>query len=163
MSSRPSGFDLSGGLAWPLPGERPALYEGLLLRRVLAYLIDVVLIGIVAAILWFVLSIFTVVSFGLLAPLQALILALWPITYHSLLIALCSATIGMSIMDIEIRTMAGGRPNLAQAVIATVVFYASITLTSFLILLITLFEDRGRTLHDMITGTLAVRRSAAGR
>lgn len=161
MSSRPPRFDLGRGATWPLPSERPALYESLLPRRVFAYLIDVVLIALVAAVLWFVLTIFTIVSFGLLGPLQALILALWPLTYHSLFVALRSATPGMSFMDLEIRTLEGRRPSLVQAVIATVLFYASVALTSFLILLITFFDDRSRTLHDMISGTLAVRRSAS--
>ncbi len=163
MRSRSSSPGRKGDFAWPLPAERPALYEGLLLRRALAYLVDVVLITVVAVCLWFVLGIFTLVSFGLLAPLQALVLALWPLSYHSLFIGLRGATPGMSIMDVEIRTATAGRPDLIQAVVATVLFYASVALTSFLILLITLFDDRGRTLHDMISGTLAVRKSAAGR
>ena len=145
----------------PLPADRPALYEGLLIRRMIAYGIDVVLIAVVAVCLWFFFGFFTVITFGLLGPLQALVLTLWPLCYHSLSIAWAGATPGMSIMDVAIRTMEGGRPGLVQAVIATILFYASVAVTSFLILLITLFDDRSRTLHDMITGTLAVRKSVA--
>ncbi len=138
-------------------------FDGLLLRRPIAYLADVILIALIATVLWLVMSLLTILSFGLLSPLQIAAMAVLPLGYHTLFVGLRGATPGMSLFDVEIRDRDGGRPQLVQAFVATVVFYLSVGLTSFLILAIALLDDRSRTLHDMLSGTLAVRRSASSR
>lgn len=140
-----------------------ARFDGLMLRRPTAYLADVILIAILASVLWVVLSLLTILSFGLLSPLQIAAMALLPLAYHTLFIGLRGATPGMRLLDVEIRDRDGARPQLVQALVATVIFYVSVGLTSFLILAIALLDDRSRTLHDMLSGTLAVRRSVSSR
>lgn len=53
----------------------------------------------------------------------------------------------------------GGRPTTSQAFLTTVLFYASISLTAWLVLLVPLFTDRSRTLHDILAGTIVLRRT----
>ena len=54
------------------------------------------------------------------------------------------------------RRIDGERPGYLQAALLTVVFYVSVAATSWLILLIALFNQRGCTLHDYLCGTLVV-------
>jgi uncharacterized RDD family membrane protein YckC len=126
----------------------PARLRGVLWRRSVAYLIDAMILGVV-----------TGFAFVVLHPLWPLF-ALIPLAYHSFLIGgPHSATLGQRLFDIEVRRLDGGRPSLLQAAIQTALFYATITFTSCLILLIAVFNRRRRTLHDVLAGTLTLRRA----
>ncbi|NIA67010.1 RDD family protein [Pelagibius litoralis] len=135
----------------------PGLYTGLLPRRCLAYLVDVTIIAIIGLCLGVVLAIMGLLTLGLLSPVAALILALWPLTYHSLFLAGRGATPGMRLFGVEARSWDGQRLSLLQAVIVTILFYVSVSLTAWLVLLMALFNERGRTLHDILANTLVVR------
>lgn len=154
---------LADDAAWrgtpPDPLDDPELYDGIIWRRSIAYLLDVALILIVAFCLWMLLGMLSVLTFGLLLPLKIVVLACLPIAYHTYFIGKTGATPGMRLLDVELRTWTGGRPNFVQACLQTVLFYATVTLTSWLILIIALFNDRCRTLHDFLAGTVAVRHS----
>ena len=143
----------------PDPLDEPDLYDGLLRRRVLGYGLDVMVIAVILAGLWLLLSVLTVLSFGLLLPVQIVVLVLTPLAYHTWFVGHGGATPGMQVMDVEIRDWNGGRPSLFQAFLAAVLFYGTITPTIWLILLFALFNDMGRTLHDLLSGTIAVRHS----
>jgi len=132
---------------------RPELFEGVVPRRALAYLIDVTLLVGVTVFLW--LLVFA--TLGLLWGVAAVLTPVIPLAYHTLLIGgRDSATLGMRMMGIEIRRLDGGRPDLAQAFLLTALFYASIAVTSMLILVVALFNERGRCLHDWLSGTVTV-------
>lgn len=147
------------GDAW----AHPEYFAGITLKRIVAYAIDVVVVGLLALMVWFIGGFLVVLSFGLLLPVKALALALLPLAYHSLLLAGSrSATLGMRTMGIRVMSLSansaalGGRPTLFQAMIQTVAFYGSVPLTGSLILLVTLFNSRRRTLHDWLAGTVVV-------
>lgn len=132
--------------------SHPDLFDGVMFRRILAYLIDVVILSGAVFFLWFL----VVVTLGLLGPVAAFITPVIPIAYHSLLIGgPNSATIGMRLMGIEVRRLDGGRPDLVQALVQTLLFYATLALTG-LLLIVALFNDRRRCLHDWLSGTLTV-------
>lgn len=148
---------------WADPWRHPLYYRGITFRRVFAYLIDAVIVMVTAGLVWVTSGIFTLLTFGLLWPLQALIVAMVPLLYHSLLIAgPASATLGMRAAGIRVMSIApgaeadGGRPTLFQAMIQTVAFYGSLAVTGSLILLLALFNPRRRTLHDFLAGTVVV-------
>lgn len=143
----------------PDPVAEPEVYEGLLTRRVLAYLIDLIILTILGAILWLVTGAAALLTFGLLFPLQAALLALLPFAYHILLIASeGAATVGMRLLGLRVYSILdGGRPNLAQVAVNVVTFYGSLALTGSLVLLVALFNSRGRTLHDYLGGTIVLR------
>ena len=65
--------------------------------------------------------------------------------------------------DVEVRSWTGNRPTLWQAFLMTALFLVSIGLTGFAILLVSLFNGRGRTAHDLLSGTVVIRRSALER
>lgn len=136
----------------PDPLSRPDLFEGVVLKRVLAYLIDVAILIGVTAFLWLL----VVLTFGLLATIAGVLTPLIPLAYHTLLIGgRDSATIGMRMTGIQVRTLAGGHPDYPQAALQTLLFYATMALTG-LLLVVALFNDRGRCLHDWLSGTVTV-------
>ncbi|MEX0921171.1 MAG: RDD family protein [Rhodovibrionaceae bacterium] len=141
----------------PNPLDDPDLYDGIIVRRVVGYAIDVLILLLIGGALWIALWILAIISLGLLSPLFA-IAAILPLLYHSFFIGSGGATPGMRAMDVEVRTWTGLPPSYAEAFIQTAVFYVTVPPTSALILLVALFNDRHRTLHDFLSGTVVVRR-----
>lgn len=154
---RPSWF---GAMAEWL--DRPEHFQGLARRRAAAFVVDWMILGPICWVAWFVLATLTVLSFGLLSPMMA-ILGIVPVAYHTLLIGgRRGATFGMRLFDVEMRSWTGGRPDYLQALLATIVFYVTIGATWGLVLLIGVFNRRRRLAHDMLCGLVAVRSSRIG-
>lgn len=144
----------------PDPLAAPERYEGVLWRRVFAYVVDLVLIGALWVIAFLVLSVAGLLSLGLLFPVIPVGLTLVPVAYHTLLIGgPWSGTLGMMLFDLEVRSWTGDRPGYLQALLMTLLFYTTVGLTSFLILVVALFNTRHRTLHDYLSATVVVRRA----
>lgn len=139
----------------PDPIEYPEYYDGISMKRIIAYVIDFLICAGLGLGLWFVAVIVGLLSFGLLmAPLMACV-ALLPFLYYTVLIgSRYSATFGMRFCGVRVYRLDGARPEMLQAFIQTVVFFLSVSATSFLILAVALFNTRRRCLHDMLAGTL---------
>ena len=137
----------------PDPLAEPGYYDGLIWRRVFGFALDAVVVWGLNAGLW----IFGLLSLGLLWPLIAVVSILLPLAYHTYFIGRNGATPGMAAFDVELRTLDGYRLDYMQAFLQTALFYTTVPLTSGLILIVSLFNDRSRTLHDILSGTLAVR------
>lgn len=152
-----------GEQAWdrnpPNPPDDPALYDGVVWRRVVAYALDVLLIALLSFAVWSVFVLVGVLSFGLLTPFGAIVLAFLPLAYHSYFLGRRGATPGMQVFDLELRAWTGRPVDYFQAFLTTVLFYSSVALTAWLILVVALFNDRRRTLHDYLAGTIMVRQS----
>lgn len=147
----------------PDPASVPAAYEGLLWRRSFAYFVDLCVIGVLAILFWIVFAVLSVLSFGVLAPVLWFLFGLIPLAYHTLLLSgRHSATLGMRLFDIELRSVTGERPGFLQALAQTALFYLTVGATCSLILLLALFNRHKRTLHDMLAGTVVVRRFPIG-
>lgn len=143
----------------PDPLDRPELYDGLPWRRVPSYLVDLAVLALAYAGAWAIVGLLGALSFGLLTPLGVVVLALLPVAYHSGCLGRWAATPGMMLFDLEARSWTGEPPSYAQAFLATVLFYASVAATMWLVLAVALFNDRRRTLHDYLAGTVVVRRT----
>ncbi len=152
-----------GDAAWdrtpPDPLNEPDLYDGVLSRRVTAYMVDLALIFGLWIALSFVFGVAGILTFGALTPLGLVVLAILPVGYHSYFIGRDGATPGMRFFDLEVRSWNGRRPDYSQAFLVTALFYASVSLTAWLVLLVPLFTDRNRTLHDILAGTIVLRRT----
>ncbi|PHQ70204.1 MAG: hypothetical protein COB93_06085 [Sneathiella sp.] len=130
-------------------------YESIRLRRMFAYLIDIVCIGIITWIAGFIATILGIISFGALTPVLFLGVALVPVAYNTVLIGgSWNATIGMRFMNMKMEVLDGEDPDYLTAAIHAVVFYLSIAVTSSLILLVSLFNPRGRCLHDFVANVV---------
>jgi uncharacterized RDD family membrane protein YckC len=156
----------TGNATWPdsevptviEPLSDPALFDGIRSRRVLGYFVDLILIALLSVAVWFALVFAGVLTLGLLLPILPIAVALVPLAYHTLQV--CgphSATVGMRLFGVEVRNWTGSRPDLLQAFLMTALFLTTIALTGSLILLVSLFNVRGRTLHDYLSGTVVVR------
>ena len=152
---------------WGDPWGNPRYYMGITQRRIYAYMLDLVVVGLLWSMVFVASVILGALTFGLLWPVLMVLLGLVPILSHTLTIAgPRSATLGMRVAGIKVMSVApgtvqdGGRPTLLQAMIQTVGFYGSIALTCTLILLVALFNPRRRTLHDFLAGTVVVNDSA---
>jgi uncharacterized RDD family membrane protein YckC len=145
------------------PIDEDWLTEGVLTRRVFAWLIDVLLIALIFLALWLTLVLFGLLTLGLGLPLLG-ILPLVPFCYHMLFLAgPASATPGQSALGLIVRRNDDfGRPTPVQAVVSTLLFYVTLA-TSGLLLLIALFTVRRRTLHDLVSGLVVVRARALTR
>ena len=142
----------------PDPAVRPELFEGVRWRRVFAYLIDAICIGIIAIFVWILFAVLWVLSFGMLGPALWFLFGLIPLAYHTLLVSgRHAATLGMRMFDLQLRSWNGERPVFLQALAHTALFYVTVGATGSLILLFAIFNRRKRTLHDVLAGMLMVR------
>ena len=131
-------------------------FEGVLSRRILAFILDCILIA-VLTIPFLVFSLFlAVLTFGLVViPISGVLTFFYFTLFTG---GAKSATLGMRLMGIELRDSRGGRPDLLQAGIRTLVFMATNAILPVIICAVALFDLRRRTIHDMLTSTVVVRR-----
>jgi len=131
---------------------------GVITRRCFAWLIDLVLIGLILSVLWIILLLFGLLTLGLGFGAMAVLPAV-PFLYHFLsLMRPSSATPGQALLGLTVRRdLDLGPPTGLQALIFTVVFYLTLA-TSGLLLLVALFTVRHRTLHDLASDLVVVRR-----
>ncbi len=133
------------------------LTNGVVSRRCAGWLIDVVLVGLLVLVLWWMLVMFGFLTFGLGFGGMG-ILPFVPFCYHFLsLIGAASATPGQQIMGLTVRRNEDlGRPYGIQALAAVLVFYFTMA-TSGALLVVVLFTRRHRALHDLVSGLVVVR------
>ena len=133
------------------------LTEGVMFRRVCAWLLDLLLVGGIVAVLWVVLVGFGLLTLGFGLPLLGL-LPVVPVAYHVLFVAgPRSATPGQVVMDLSVRRDADlGRPSLLQAVLFVAGLW--VTLAAGVVwLAAALVTTRHRALHDLVSGVVVVR------
>ena len=149
----------AGGDAFD-PALNPEMFDGITFRRITAYVVDFLIISLLMFVAMSVFWVLGILSFGVLSPFLVVLLPFIPLAYHTALIGgPDSATLGMRLFGIESRRIDGGYPGYLQAGLLTVAFYVSVGATGWLILLVALFNGRGRTLHDYLCGTVTIRPS----
>ena len=150
------------------PDRNPELFEGVLSRRIVAFLIDaVIVIGpiILLSLFIFVFGLITLGIGWLLFWLLSPIFVIWAIVYvGTTLGSPASATIGMRAMDLEMRIWNGGRMYFLLGAVHAILFWVITGALSPLVHLVALFNRRRRLLQDFLTGTVLInneRRAAA--
>ena len=142
------------------PATNPELFEGVLSRRVIAFLIDVVIIALPMMFIALFILVFGLVTFGLGWALYFLfypICVIWALIYYGLTLGGShSATIGMRVMDIEMRTWYGAPAYFILGAVHAVIFWISVSVLTPLILLVGFFNDRRRLLHDILLGAVII-------
>src|ERR1700746_1001412 len=139
----------------PDPVALPEAYEGVLWRRTPGYFVDFCVIGALGVVCWIIFAVLWVLSFGLLGPVLWFLFGLIPLAYHTLLLSgPWSATLGMRLFDVELRSATGERPGFLQALAQTALFYLTVGATCSLILVFALLNRHQRTLHDLLAGTV---------
>ncbi len=131
-----------------------ASFDGVAWRRTVAFFVDAMILMAI----FMSLMIFNLITFF---ALTGLLTFLWPallfVLYDTVLIGgRGSATIGMRLMGLKIVNTQNEEPAYLQAFVLSVLFYLSVTFTSGLILFVALFNNRGRCVHDIVTGIFVV-------
>ena len=138
----------------------PELFEGVLPRRVVAFIIDLIIIAVplvAASMFIFVLGLLTFglgwALFWLLSPASVV----WALVYYGITLGSpASATIGMRAMEIEMRTWYGAPAYFVLGAVHAVVYWISVSVLTPFILVVGFFNARRRLLHDMLVGTVLI-------
>ncbi|SFK54359.1 RDD family protein [Methylocapsa palsarum] len=132
----------------------PNALEGVRTRRMIALLLDLVLVSILSFAAWFGLAVLTLgLSIMILPPLFPLI----AFFYNGLTISgWRMATPGMQTMDLEMRLTDGRRTPFLNAAAHAVLFYISSLFPP--VFLVSLVNDSKRCVHDILAGVIITRR-----
>lgn len=136
------------------------LTHGVITLRVIGWVADTFILALLATLLWFALAAFTVITLGFGAPMFA-VLALLPGAYGWLCLASSlQATPGQAMMGlIVVRDADLGPPTGLQALVSVIGYAATLALGAIWCA-IALFTTRHRTVHDILSGLVVVRRDA---
>lgn len=144
----------------PDPATAPELFDGVLTRRVIAYFIDLAIMGALVLALTMVGAILGVLTFGLaFASLVFVIPAAIVLYYAATLGSSRRATVGMQMMDIVLTPTRGQPLDGWMAILHALVFWLTFWICWPVSLLFALFTPRRQMIHDLVVGTLMVRRS----
>ncbi len=142
------------------PAANPELFDGVLPRRIVAFIIDLIIIAmplVVASMFIFMLGLVTFglgwALFWLLSPASLI----WALCYYGMTLGSpASATIGMRAMEIEMRTWYGSPAYFVLGAVHAIVYWISVSVLTPFILLVGFFNARRRLLHDMLVGTVLI-------
>ncbi|TMJ14159.1 MAG: RDD family protein [Alphaproteobacteria bacterium] len=145
------------------PWLQPELFRGVLTRRVVAFLIDLIVLSIPVVLAVLFIAVFGLITLGLgwvLFWLVSPASIIWALLYYGASLGgPHSATLGMRVMDLELRTWYGAPGYFLLGAMHAVLFWISVSVLSPLVLLIGLFNGRRRLLHDIVLGTVVINNS----
>jgi uncharacterized RDD family membrane protein YckC len=150
------------------PAVNPELFEGVLARRCIAFVIDLIIIAIPVVLVAIFMVAATIATLGLaalffalLSPLFWPLIVIWAILYYGFTFGSpASATVGMRVMDLEMRTWYGAPAYFVLGAVHAVLYWVTVSLLTPFVLLVAFFNHRGRLLHDMLAGTIVINNPA---
>ena len=144
----------------PDPSNAPELFEGVLLRRAAAWLIDCVIITCITIAALLVGGIFGIVTLGLGLLALPIIVPVAILGYYAATLGSpMRATVGMQMMDIVLTPVRGTPLNGWSILIHPILFWVTVWISWPFSILFALFTPRQQMLHDLVVGTLMLRRS----
>ena len=160
-NASPSGWDTGGVRPHAYdPLTRPELFRGVLTRRFVGFLIDLVVLAIPVILAVVFIAIFGVVTLGLgwmLFWLVSPLSIIWALIYYGMTLGgPHSATVGMRTMDLQMRTWYGAPCYFVLGAMHAVLYWVSMSLLTPFVLLVGLFNPRRRLLHDIVLGTVVI-------
>ena len=145
------------------PWAQPELFRGVLARRFFAFLIDLLVLSVPVILACLFIAVFGVITLGLgwvLFWLVSPASVIWAVIYYGATLGgPHSATIGMRVMDLELRTWYGAPGYFVLGATHAVLFWVSVSFLTPLVLLVGLFNGRRRLLHDIVLGTVVINSS----
>lgn len=149
------------------PDISPEYFDGVLARRTVAFLVDLVILAIPMLFLSIFIFIAGIVTLGLgflLYGLLPVVSVLWALVYYGWSFGRPeSATIGMSMMDLEMRTWYGAPAYFVLGAVHAVVFWVTVSALTPLVLIVGLLSARRRLLHDILVGTIVINNASRAR
>ncbi len=132
------------------------LTHGVMTRRVIAWLLDAMLVGLLVLGGWLICLVFGLLTLGLGWPLFSVLPAL-PVLYHWLFLASFAATPGQAMLGLTVRRDADLMPPTALESLAFTLLFALTMICGAFWLAVALFTTRHRALHDIVSGLVVVR------
>ena len=134
------------------------VYDGVRTRRVFAFLIDYLLVGLLMIPFGILVALLGVLTLGLGWMLFSVLFpAVAIVDVWTTLGGEKQATPGMRMMGVRLERLDGRAIDGLFAVLHSVLFWAANAILTPLVLLVSLFADRKRTLHDLLLGTVVTR------
>jgi uncharacterized RDD family membrane protein YckC len=138
------------------PVANPELFEGVVARRMLAFLIDFVILAVPVVFAAMFIFVVGIVTFGLGFLFYALLspaMVLWALAYYGVTLGSpASATIGMRVMEIEMRTWYGAPAYFVLGAVHAIVFWITVSaLTPVILVVCTVVinnQERSAMLRD---------------
>lgn len=142
------------------PATSPELFDGVLARRIIAFVIDLMVIAVPVVVIAVLIFAFGVVTLGFgwalywfLSPATIV----WVIVYFGMTLGgPRSASVGMRVMDIEMRTWYGAPAYFLLGAVHAVAFWFTVSFFTPFVLLVCFFNQRRRLLHDILLGTVVI-------
>jgi uncharacterized RDD family membrane protein YckC len=142
------------------PDTHPEFFDGVLARRIVAFIIDVVMIALPVIFVAMLIFAFGIVTLGFgwalywfLSPMTVI----WAIVYFGLTLGSpSSATVGMRVMGIEMRTWHGAPAYFVLGAVHAIAFWFTVSFFTPFVLLVAFFNQRRRLLHDILLGTVVI-------
>ena len=133
-------------------------YSGVLSRRIFAFIVDYIIVALLcipAAIILFFISLATLgLGFFLYPALFVIVAGLY---FGMTVGGAAQASLGMRAVGIGMRRVDGQRIDFMTAIVHLVLFWILNSVLTPLVLLVGLFTERSRLLHDLLIGTVTVR------
>lgn len=147
-------------MSLPDPNRDPQFYQGVPVRRAIAFLLDIAIVTILALLLGLVGGVLGFLTLGLgwfvILPILAAIGAL----YRWATLGSYSATIGMLTLGIEVRTAGGDRLDWGEALVHALGFTLCLYVPPLLFAgwVTVALTREGRMLHDLPLATVVINR-----
>ena len=138
--------------------RQPELFDGVIFKRVIAFLIDAIIISVLTVVAYVVVALLGILTLGLAWLLFGLVFPAVGLGYNAVTIGgKNSATLGQRMMGLEVRMWFGGKVSPLVAAFHALLFWFSLVVFCP-ILLWALFDPRKRCLHDILAGVLFINR-----
>ena len=146
------------------PAAQPEYFETVLRRRMMAFVIDAIIIVSLTAALYVVVFLLGIVTLGLAWLLLGLVFPVVALSYSAFTLGQPqSATVGMRVFELEMRTWYGAPCYALLGAFHALLFWITVAVFTPIILLLALFNGRKRTLHDFLAGTVVVNAESMAR
>ena len=140
------------------PVTQPQLFEAVIRKRCVAFVIDAIIIALLWVLAVVVVTVLGVLTLGLAWLLFGLIFPLVGLGYNAITIGgPNSATIGQRMMGLTVPMWYGGKVTPLIAAFHALLFWFSLVIF-FPILLWAFFDQRKRCLHDILAGVVVINR-----
>lgn len=149
-------------MAIPDPDHDPQFYQGVALRRLIAFVLDTLVI----IVLWFFVLIATfLISFltlGIATPVMMVMLGFTGLLYRWFMLWQRSATLGMLATGIEVRDQNGEKCDTSTAFLHSLAFIVTLYVLPAAVIgwVLMASSPHGRAMHDMMVKTVVINRPA---
>jgi uncharacterized RDD family membrane protein YckC len=143
------------------PVTQPQLFDGVIRKRILAFIVDAIIILLLTALAALAVLVLGVITLGLGWLLFPIVFPVVGLGYNAITIGgPNSATVGQRMMGLEVRMWFGGKVTPLIAAFHALLFWVSLyTLVLWLVnVLWAFFDQRKRCLHDILAGVVLINR-----